>query len=58
MLWRTEHLCALPCLQVFFSNGVPPVRARVLLGCDGNRSAVREECLGDGPPEYGGKVGW
>ncbi len=29
-----------------------------LLGADGIRSSVREQLIGDGPPEYAGYVGW
>ena len=41
-------------VTVHFQGGRPgPVRARVLVGADGYFSAVRQQCLGDGPPEFG-----
>ncbi len=33
-------------------------RARVLVGADGLWSTVREQVLGDGPPQYTGQVAW
>lgn len=41
-------------MTVHFQGGSPgPVRAKVLVGADGYFSAVRQQCLGDGPPEFG-----
>ncbi|GAB4822604.1 hypothetical protein N2152v2_009650 [Parachlorella kessleri] len=34
------------------------VSARLLVGADGNNSAVRQQCLGDGPPEFLGTAMW
>lgn len=40
-------------VTVRFQGGVPsPVRAKVLIGADGFFSAVRQQCLGDGPPDF------
>ena len=33
-------------------------RARVLVGADGLRSTVRQQVLGDGPPQFTGQVAW
>ena len=41
-----------------FADGRPPITASLLIGCDGNRSAVREACLGDGPPAFMGDCIW
>jgi 2-polyprenyl-6-methoxyphenol hydroxylase-like FAD-dependent oxidoreductase len=41
-------------VTVHFQGGRPgPVRAKVLVGADGYFSAVRQQCLGDGPPDFG-----
>ena len=41
-------------VTVHFQGGAPgPVRARVLIGADGYFSAVRQQCLADGPPDFG-----
>ncbi len=32
--------------------------ARVLVGADGSRSTVRQQVLGDGPPQFTGQVAW
>lgn len=36
----------------FVGDSPGPVRAKVLIGADGYFSAVREQCLGDGPPDF------
>lgn len=36
----------------------PPLTAAVLVGADGNQSAVRAQLLGDGPPTYSGLSVW
>lgn len=35
-----------------------PVSARLLIGADGAQSGVREQLLGDGPPQYLGSAIW
>ncbi|CAL8461953.1 g1484 [Coccomyxa elongata] len=42
----------------FVGDSPAPVRAKVLIGADGYFSAVREQCLGDGPPDFAGTVCW
>ncbi len=40
-------------VTVRFAGGEPgPVRAKVLIGADGYFSAVRQQCLDDGPPNF------
>ncbi len=40
-------------VTVKFEGGEPgPVRAKVLIGADGYFSAVRQQCLDDGPPDF------
>lgn len=39
-------------------EGPRRLRAALLIGCDGGQSAVREQLIGDGPPQYLGGVGW
>lgn len=34
------------------------VEAKLLVGADGNQSAVREKLLGDGPPHFMGMAAW
>ena len=46
-----RHTCAVP----FAAEGLRSVHASLLLGCDGGQSAVREQLLGDGPPQYLGE---
>ena len=36
----------------FVGDSPGPVRAKVLIGADGYFSAVREQCLADGPPDF------
>ncbi|EIE25083.1 FAD/NAD(P)-binding domain-containing protein [Coccomyxa subellipsoidea C-169] len=46
-------------VTVKFEGGEPgPVRAKVLIGADGYFSAVRQQCLDDGPPDFAGTVCW
>ena len=45
------------CVSLSFSNG-KTVQAKVLIGCDGNQSVVREKILEDGPPQYAGQGVW
>ena len=42
---------------VHFESG-QSVQGDVLVGCDGLRSAVRDQQLGDGPPIYAGYTSW
>ena len=40
-------------VTVHFQGAAPgPVHAKVLVGADGYFSAVRQQCLGDGPPDF------
>jgi 2-polyprenyl-6-methoxyphenol hydroxylase-like FAD-dependent oxidoreductase len=40
-------------VNLSFVGGEPgPVRAKVLIGADGYFSAVRQQCLQDGPPNF------
>ena len=39
-------------LTVRFKDGSEEISARLLIGCDGSQSAVRAQCLADGPPEF------
>jgi 2-polyprenyl-6-methoxyphenol hydroxylase-like FAD-dependent oxidoreductase len=41
-------------VTIHFQGGRPPVTARLLVGCDGGQSAVRKQCIGDGPPVFAG----
>ena len=41
-------------VTVLFAGDSPgPVRAKVIIGADGYFSAVRQQCLNDGPPDFG-----
>jgi 2-polyprenyl-6-methoxyphenol hydroxylase-like FAD-dependent oxidoreductase len=41
-------------VTVHFQGGMPgAVRAKVLVGADGYFSGVRQQCLDDGPPNFG-----
>jgi 2-polyprenyl-6-methoxyphenol hydroxylase-like FAD-dependent oxidoreductase len=40
-------------VTVYFRDRPDPVRAKLLVGCDGFFSPVRRECLRDGPPTFG-----
>lgn len=44
-------------VQLDFED-LPPVSARILIGADGYFSAVRNQCLGDGPPTFAVRVSW
>ena len=39
-------------------QGAVTVKAKLLVGADGNMSAVRQQVLGDGPPQFLGTVIW
>jgi 2-polyprenyl-6-methoxyphenol hydroxylase-like FAD-dependent oxidoreductase len=39
-------------------DGGWPLRAPLVVGADGAASAIRRQCLEDGPPEYSGDSGW
>ncbi|KAI3424950.1 hypothetical protein D9Q98_008332 [Chlorella vulgaris] len=45
-------------VTIHFQGGRPPVTARLLVGCDGGQSAVRKQCIGDGPPVFAGAAIW
>ncbi|KAL4459092.1 hypothetical protein ABPG75_013957 [Micractinium tetrahymenae] len=45
-------------VTVHFGGGSRPVAARLLVGCDGAQSAVRQQLLVDGPPDYLGSAIW
>lgn len=38
-------------------EGPARLHASLLIGCDGGQSAVREQLIGDGPPQYLGEAG-
>jgi 2-polyprenyl-6-methoxyphenol hydroxylase-like FAD-dependent oxidoreductase len=40
-------------VTLYFKDRPDPVRAKLLVGCDGPSSAVRQECLKDDPPRFG-----
>ena len=37
-----------------FGGTLPPVKAKVVIGCDGYMSKVRKQWLNDGPPTFSG----
>lgn len=39
-------------------EGPARLHASLLIGCDGGQSAVREQLIGDGPPQYLGMAAW
>eukprot|EP00884_Botryococcus_braunii_P014527 jgi/Botrbrau1/23075/Bobra.0243s0016.1 len=45
-------------VTVHFKNCKEPIRAKIMVGCDGFFSSVRMECLRDGRPTFGGSVLW
>lgn len=41
-----------------FDGSIPPVKAKVVLGCDGYMSRLRKQWLNDDPPTFSGAVIW